>query len=347
MNTLLLYILLAAVMIVIVPRWLLLRRRPAAGLEGPLAALELALRAGGGSRGELRQQLDGLALLQRRRIDGFGARLGRSRNPGPCAQGARRAGARLARLRNNGSSSNASANWRAPNGAPACRCARRSKRDCATCRPTRARRNWTLWCAPRHGREAGYAGDAPDRKFRQRHHHARAGAPGPGRHPRARGRASAACGISSTSSWRRFQAELRGLAGSSTRCSPTTGARPTWRRLPATTNPWNCRRSTGSDGGAGVAADRRENRRARTTNACSMHRSARTWRAYAPPDARERRVRQGERRGSVPSTYARTSRSRSCSFRPEGSAEVLRARLVEALKRDCRHRPGRCRRCWR
>ncbi|MFL6592970.1 MAG: DNA recombination protein RmuC [Luteimonas sp.] len=76
MNTVLVLVLLAAVMIVIALQWQLLRRPPAAGVEGPLAALEQALRAEQrDGRGELRQQLDGLALLQQQRIDGFGARL--------------------------------------------------------------------------------------------------------------------------------------------------------------------------------------------------------------------------------------------------------------------------------
>jgi DNA recombination protein RmuC len=76
MNTLFFFILLAAVMIVIAQQWRLLRRPQGAGLEGPLASLEQALRAEQREgRGELRQQLDGLALLQQQRIDGFGTRL--------------------------------------------------------------------------------------------------------------------------------------------------------------------------------------------------------------------------------------------------------------------------------
>src|SRR4051812_3272896 len=76
MDTLLLSSLFAAVMIVIALQWRLLRRRPGAGLEAPLAMLEQALRAEQREgRGELRQQLDGLALQQQQRIDGFGARL--------------------------------------------------------------------------------------------------------------------------------------------------------------------------------------------------------------------------------------------------------------------------------
>jgi DNA recombination protein RmuC len=70
------YALLAAVIIVIALLIVLVRRRPEALLETHRVALEQVLRAEQREgRGELRQQLDGLALQQQQRIEAFGARL--------------------------------------------------------------------------------------------------------------------------------------------------------------------------------------------------------------------------------------------------------------------------------
>jgi DNA recombination protein RmuC len=70
------YALLAAVIIVIALLIVLVRRRPDALLEAHRVALEQVLRAEQREgRGELRQQLDGLALQQQQRIEAFGARL--------------------------------------------------------------------------------------------------------------------------------------------------------------------------------------------------------------------------------------------------------------------------------
>jgi DNA recombination protein RmuC len=75
-SNILLVAILGAVLVVIVLLLGLLRRRPEALLESHRLALEQALRAEQrDGRVELRQQLDGLALQQEQRIDGFGGRL--------------------------------------------------------------------------------------------------------------------------------------------------------------------------------------------------------------------------------------------------------------------------------